>query len=296
MLDLVQLRSFVAVSDAASFSLAAAQLAVSQSAVSQHVRKLEERLGRRLLARDTHTVRLTHDGEALLSDARRILALARKIETTFGAARLRGRIGFGVSEDLVNRRLPVILDGFARAYPSIDLELTVALSATLFAMQENGEIDLVLAKRRLGETRGTLVHRDPLVWLARDPEVAALERPVPLITFPPPSLTRSIVLEALEAAGIPWRISCTCGSLSGLTAAARAGLGVFVQPRSMVPDGVREVRRDLLPALEDVEFVLVARKAADRALVKVLADEVMRTMATGPRPADPAAFSSQPSV
>ncbi len=60
-----------------------------------------------------------------------------------------------------------------------------------------------------------------------------------------------------------WRIVCTCGSLSGLTAAARAGMGILVQPRSMAPAGLRQIASDMLPPLEDVEFVLQPSRGAD---------------------------------
>jgi len=276
MLDLVQLRSFLAVEETGSFTLAAQRLGLSQSTVSQHVQRLETGLGRRLLERDTHKVTLSADGEALLGHARSMLTIAGQVESHFNEGSLRGRIRFGVSEDLVTSQLPMILEGFARSHPSVDLELTVALSGPLFVMQDNGEIDLVLAKRRLGETRGRLVHREPLVWLARDPDHSLSQHPLPLIAFPPPSVTRSIALEALEKARIPWRISCTSGSLSGLTAAARAGMGIFVQPRSMAPSGLKEAPAGMLPVLDDVEFVLVARKGADQALIGALSDEIMR--------------------
>ncbi|MDH6267491.1 DNA-binding transcriptional LysR family regulator [Rhizobium sp. SG_E_25_P2] len=276
MLDLSQLRSFVAVEETGSFTLAAERLGLGQSTVSQHIQKLETTVGRKLLSRDTHRVALSIDGEAMIGYARDMLAIADRAERHFRAGDLRGRIRFGVSEDLVNSQLPLILEGFARSHPSVDLELTVALSGPLFQMQENGEIDLVLAKRRLGETRGALLHREPLVWLARDPDHALMQVPLPLIAFPSPSVTRSIALEALTAAGVAWRISCTCGSLSGLTAAAKAGMGVFVQPRSLAPSGLREIPTGRLPELEDVEFVLVERRGADKALTSALTEEIMR--------------------
>ncbi|MBB1251356.1 LysR substrate-binding domain-containing protein [Rhizobium sp. G21] len=276
MFDLVQLRSFVAVEETGSFTLAAERLGLGQSTVSQHIQKLETVVGRRLFSRDTQRVALSGDGEAMIAYARDILAIAGRAERHFRAGDLRGRIRFGVSEDLVNSQLPLILEGFARSHPSVDLELTVALSGPLFQMQDNGEIDLVLAKRRLGETRGALLHREPLVWLARDPDHSLMQTPLPLIAFPSPSVTRSIALEALNKAGVTWRISCTCGSLSGLTAAAKAGMGVFVQPRSLAPPGLREIPAGRLPELEDVEFVLVERRGADKALTSALSEEIMR--------------------
>ena len=114
--------------------------------------------------------------------------------------------------------------------------------------------------------------------LTRPPSTAAGPEPQTTSRHQKPSITRSVALEALERAGVPWRIVCTCGSLSGLTAAARAGMGVLVQPRSMAPAGLREIASDRLPRLEDVEFVLVARRGADTALVKALSGEILSTV------------------
>jgi DNA-binding transcriptional LysR family regulator len=147
-------------------------------------------------------------------------------------------------------------------------------------MQETGDLDLVLAKRHVGETHGRLLYREPLVWLARDPDrMPSREAALPLIAFPPPSITRRVAQEALDREGLAWRVVCTCGSLSGLTAAARAGMGVMVQPRSMVPEGLREIPGDRLPLLEDVEFVLVPRRGADAAMVEALSSLIAARIA-----------------
>ncbi|TPN88522.1 LysR family transcriptional regulator [Mesorhizobium sp. CU2] len=275
MLDLVQLRSFVTVEQMGSFTLAADRLGLGQSTVSQHIRKLETAVGRQLLARDTHKVVLTRDGEALLGHARTILSIEGQVNALFAVQRLRGTLRLGVSEDFVTSRLPSVLEDFGRSHPSVDLELTVALSGTLYEMQDKGELDLVLGKRRLGDTRGRLVYREPLVWLARDPDHVLSLSALPLIAFPPPSVTRSIALEVLERHRMPWRIVCTCGSLSGLTAAARAGMGVLVQPQSMSPSGLKEIPSGRLPQLEDVEFVLIPSKGADKALVSALSEDIL---------------------
>ena len=276
MLDLVQLRSFVALEQMGSFTQAAEKLSLGQSTVSQHIQRLETTLGRKLLARDTHRVVLTGDGEALLGHARQMLSIEGEVQQLFAGNSLRGSLRLGVSEDFVTSQLPDVLEEFVRSHPSVDLELTVALSGTLYEMQDNGDLDLVLAKRRLGDVRGKLVYREPLVWLARDPErIRALAAPLPLIAFPAPSVTRAVALEALRRQQVPWRIVCTCGSLSGLTAAARAGMGVLVQPRSMAPTGLSEIAPGWLPALEDVEFVLVPRKGADQLLVSALSEDIL---------------------
>ncbi len=270
MLNLHHLESFVMLQQAGSFTLAAERLGIAQSTISQHIQRLEKSLGRQLVQRDTHQVRLTADGEALLGYARGMLDLNGKVASLFGESRLRGRLRLGVSEDVVASRLTAILEDFSRLHPWVDLELTVALSGVLFQMQEVGELDLVLAKRHLGETHGRLLYREPLVWLARDSDVLSRVDVVPLIAFPPPSITRKVAQQALDQSNIAWRIVCTCGSLSGLTAAARAGMGVLVQPRSMAPAGLREIAPGRLPDLEDIEFVLVPRRGADAVLVEAV--------------------------
>ena len=226
--------------------------------------------------RDTHQVRLTAEGEALLGYARGMLDLNGKVASLFGESRLRGHLRLGVSEDVVASRLTSILEDFIRLYPLVDLELTVALSAVLYQMQDLGDLDLVLAKRHIGETHGRLLYREPLVWLARNPDIV-LSRgdALPLIAFPPPSITRRVAQEALDREKLAWRIVCTCGSLSGLTAAARAGMGVLVQPRSMAPAGLKEIPAERLPVLEDVEFVLVPRRGADAALTEALSSLIV---------------------
>jgi len=281
MLDLVQLRSFVMVAQTRSFTLSAERLSLGQSTVSQHIQRLERVLRRRLIDRDTHAVRLTADGEALLPHARQLLSLERQAVAHFDGEGPRGTFRLGISEDLVSGQLPGLLEDFIADYPSVDLQLSVALSKTLAEMQDRGELDLVMAKRRIGEQRGQAIVREPLVWLASDPDAMLAKPALPLIVFPPPSLTRLLLMEALERSGTPWRIVCSCQSLSGLTAAARAGMGVLVQPRSLAPAGLREIPPPALPPLEDVEFVLVTALSADQATVSAFARKVRERFGKG---------------
>ncbi|WP_225803084.1 LysR substrate-binding domain-containing protein [Streptomyces sp. NK15101] len=257
MYEPTQLRTFLAVAQTLSFTRAADRLGLRQSTVSQHVRRLEEATGRPLFARDTHRVELTEDGEAMLGFARTILQAHERAAAFFGGTRLRGRLRFGASEDFVTTRLPEILESFRREHPEVDLELTVELSGTLQARLAAGRLDLILAKRRGSESEGRLVWEDTLVWIGAPGLRLDPERPVPLILYPPPGITRARALEALEAQGRAWRIACTSSSLSANVAAARAGLGVMAHTRGLVPPGLVPVpARAGLPELGDVGFVL----------------------------------------
>jgi len=277
--DPSQLRTFLAVAQTLSFTQAARRLGLRQSTVSQHVRRLEDTAGRQLFSRDTHSVELTEDGEAMLGFARRILEAHEQAAAFFTGTRLRGRLRFGASEDFVLTRLTEILEGFRHDHPEVDLELTVELSGTLHEQLADGKLDLVLAKRRPEDPRGELVWHDRLVWIGAERLRLDPERPVPLIVYPPPGITRALALEALERQGRAWRIACTSGSLNGLIAAARAGLGVMAHSRGLIPPGlVRVPDRAGLPELGEVDFVLVhakrhtaAKSAADALATSILA-------------------------
>ncbi|MFJ5974707.1 LysR substrate-binding domain-containing protein [Streptomyces sp. NPDC093060] len=278
MYDPTQLRTFLAVAQTLSFTQAARRLGLRQSTVSQHVRRLEEATGRQLFSRDTHSVEVTEDGEAMLGFARRLLEVHEQATAFFSGTRVRGRLRFGASEDFVLTRLPEILEGFRHDHPEVDLELTVELSGTLHEQLAAGKLDLVLAKRRPQDPGGELVWRDDLVWIGSEHVRLEPDRPVPLIVYPPPGITRARALEALEEQGRDWRIACTSGSLNGLIAAARAGLGVMAHSRRLIPPGLFRVPdRSGLPELGKVDFVLVhgRRRGAAEAAANALAAAVL---------------------
>jgi DNA-binding transcriptional LysR family regulator len=279
-LDPVLLRTFLAVVREGNFTRAAASLGLGQPTVSQHVQRLEAAAGRRLLVRDTHTLATTADGDAMADFARAILAADARARRYFAGVQLRGRLRFGASDDVVLSRLPGVLRDFMRDHPLVDLELTVGLSGLLYERLDRGELDLVYCKRRPGDDRGRLVWRDRLVWLGQRPVDPAA--PLPLILYPPPSLTRGIALSALAAHGRSWRIACTAGSLSGLHAAALAELGVMPHARALAPAGLAELPPDAgLPELGEIDFVVVSAQRAPRGPAAALAEALAADAAGG---------------
>src|SRR6476659_6394936 len=193
MYDPEQLRTFLAVAESLSFTQAAARLEIGQPTVSQHVRKLESSVGRRLFVRDTHTVRLTADGDALAEFARTILSAHQRAETYFSGSGLQGRLRFGVTDDLALTPLPRILRDFRQLYPRIDLELTVLQNESLLRRIESGHLDVAFVKRSPGAptpARGQLVRRDRLLWAAPEGTRVDADQPVPLVVYQAPSLSR----------------------------------------------------------------------------------------------------------
>lgn len=277
MLDPTQLQTFLAVAQARNFTEAGRRLGLQQSTVSQHIRKLEETAGRRLFRRDTHSVTLTADGEAMTRFAQSIMEANDRARRHFAGAKLRGRVRFGTSEDFVSSRLPELLRDFVQEHAGeVDLELTVGLSAPLYERLDKGELDLVLAKRRAGDERGQLVWRDRLVWIGAPGTRLDSALPLPLLLYQPPSITRTMALEALERESRAWRITCSSGSLSGLRAAALAGLGVTVHARGLMPDGLVELAANYrLPDVGEVAFVVQGGRHGLRGPTAALAHAIL---------------------
>ncbi len=252
------LRAFVTVVETGSFTAAARTLGTGQSTVSQQIKRLEALAGRRLLARDTHRVALTVAGESFLDPARKILEAYDALDRHLTGVPLRGRLRFGASEDFVLSALPDVLASFARRHPEVDLLVTAGLSQTLYDAFDAGQLDIVLAKRRAGDPRGVTAWREQVAWVSRADYALDATAPLPLLLYPPPSVTRAMAIATLDAARRPWRVAFTSASLSGLTAAARAGVGIMPHSLRLLPAGLARVAADtLLPALPEIEFVIL---------------------------------------
>ena len=168
MLDLELLRAFVAVAECGGFHRAAEQLNLTQSTISQQIKRLELETKRPLFRRTTRRVALTDDGEMLLGDARRLLQLEEAARHRLAAPRLSGTVRLGVVEEVAGGSLPPALGRFAKLHPGVKLEVQIGVSAELIEHLNAGRLDVVFAKRPLGTSKGRLVWREPLVWAAAE--------------------------------------------------------------------------------------------------------------------------------
>jgi DNA-binding transcriptional LysR family regulator len=244
--------------------------------VSQHVAKLEKAAGRVLVDRDTRQVRLTDNGDAMAGFARSILAAHAAADSYFSGTAMRGRLRFGAADDLAITQLPSILRDFRQAYPQINLELTVSQSTPLHRRLKAGQLDLIFIKQMAGSQEGDRVSSDDLVWMGLDKTELAPDDPVPLIAYQDPSISRQMAIDALEAAGRVWRITCNTREVNGVLAAVRAGLGVAPFPRTIIPNDLVKVTNRLgLPELGQVEFSLLANPRAAAEPVAALTRAIM---------------------
>src|SRR6195952_4654739 len=277
MFDPVLLKTFLAVAETRSFTGAGVQLGLSQPTVSQHVRKLEDAAGRLPITRDTRDVRLTDNGDAMAGFARTILAAHAVASSYFSGSAMRGRLRFGAGDDLAITQLPRILRHFRQLYPQINLELTVSQTGPLVRRLRSGQLDLIFIKEAPDESPdGVRVNRDTMVWVGHEKKIIETAQPVPVVAYQAPSFSRQVGIDALEAVGRTWRITCNSREVSGLLAAVRAGLGGAVFAQSLIPeDLVKVTTRFGLPTLGDVDFTLLANPNAPKEPTDALISAIM---------------------
>src|SRR6202035_1533688 len=196
MMEFELLRAFVAVADCGGFHRAAERLNLTQSTVSQQIKRLELETKRPLFRRTTRSVALTDDGEMLLRDARRWLQLEEASRQRLGAPRLSGTVRLGVVGEVAGGSLPSALGRFAALHPGVKLEVEIGVSAELIEQLDAGRLDVVFAKRPLGTSKGRLVWREPLVWAAADTFDLVLDSALPLALYREQSASRDSALRA----------------------------------------------------------------------------------------------------
>ncbi len=276
MFDPVLLKTFVVVADTLNFTSAAQLLGLSQPTISQHIRKLEVAAKRNLVVRDTREVRLTDNGDAMLGFARTILAAHDQASSYFTGSAMRGRLRFGSADDLALTQLPQILRDFRQLYPHINLELTVNQSGALTRRLQAGQLDLVFVKQESDSQIGRLVRRDRLVWVGHRDLTLEPGKPVPLIAYQAPSLSRTVAITALESVGRTWRITCNVREINGVLAAARAGIGISAFPQSLIPPDLAQLPAALeLPELGDIDFRLLDNPTSAREPIDALISAII---------------------
>lgn len=241
-LDTSLLRTFVTVADKASMTAAANALHLTQGAVSQQVKRLEETLGCSLFERDRRGLRLTHSGERLFDKARRLLSLNDEIWTDMVGSAVAGQVRLGVPYDLVGTLLAPVLKAYAEAYPQVEISLVCASSPELAAALAAGTIDLAVIEERVGPTSGECLAIDRLVWVGARGGAARAKRPLPVSIVADTCAFRPVVLSALNEHGLEWRSVFENGNIDATTATVRSDLAVTTWLASTVPADL-----DILP-------------------------------------------------
>lgn len=256
-MDTDLLRAFIAVAECEGFSAAARILNRTQSAVSLQIRRLEDRMGEALFARNSRSVELTPAGGRLLPYARRIISLQDEAGRAIGDDRRGELIRLGVSEEHASAHLPRLLPDFAETHPGVRLEVVCDITSALVQYFQEGLLDVVLGVRHEPTQTGRLLGRERLVWVVQEGRSPAQWDPLPLALNPEGCIFRAHAFAALGRADRRWDVRYTSRSPTGVNVAVQSGLALTVKTPRSVPAGCRVAGVDEgLPELGHVEIEL----------------------------------------
>ncbi|EIC84920.1 transcriptional regulator LrhA [Serratia sp. M24T3] len=274
-LDLDLLRTFVAVADLNTFAAAAAAVCRTQSAVSQQMQRLEQLVGKELFARHGRNKLLTEHGIQLLGYARKILRFNDEACTSLMYSDVQGGVTIGASDDTADTILPYLLSRVTSIYPKLSIDVRVKRSPFMLPMLESDEVDLAITTMTTTDHPHIVLRTSPTLWYCSADFSYPSGDSVPLVLLDEPSSYRSMAIDHLNKAGIPWRIAYVASTLSAIRAAVRAGLGVTVRPIEMMSPELRVLgEQDGLPRLPDTQYVLYKNQSCDNDLAMAIFNAV----------------------
>lgn len=279
LMDVDQLRTFLAIAETGSFTRAADVVFKTQSAVSMQMKRLEERVGRPIFVRDGRASKLTEDGERLLDYARRIVKLNVEALAAFDDKELTGRVRLGVPDDYADRYLPEIMARFSRAYPGVELTVICEPSVDLVERIDANEIDLAIITNCDHMRPAETFRRERLLWVTSGRHPTHKEEPLPLALGRPTCAWRKLAMQRLESVDRPYRLLYASSNAGAVAAAVLAGLAVSVLPESGLRPGMRILSpADGFPELPPCNIGLLRSPHDGSALVEALAEHVVSSL------------------
>ena len=246
MIDLDQVRSFVAVIEAGSFRDAAQRLGLAQPTVSQHVQKLEAALGHPLIERNRARATTTPAGLRFLPFAKALLRLAERAHAALDG----GSLAIGASSNIGVYLLQPLVRAFSSARPSVGaLDIRIGTNPETARRLEDAEIDIALMEwwdDRPG-FEAAVWRRENLVvivppehpWAKRRAVEKAMLLREPMIGGEPGTGTARLLQQAFGVDASFLKIGLQLGSTEAVKQAVRAGLGISIALESAVRDEVR---------------------------------------------------------
>jgi DNA-binding transcriptional LysR family regulator len=279
LIDVDQLRAFIAIAETGSFTRAADVVFKTQSAVSMQMKRLEERIGRPIFVRDGRASKLTEDGERLLDYARRIVRLNVEALAAFDDNELTGRVRLGVPDDYADRYLPEIMARFSRAYPGVELTVICEPSVDLVQRIDANGIDLAIVTNCEQVRPAETFRRERLLWVTSGRHPTHKEEPLPLALGRPTCAWRKLAMECLDSVNRPYRLLYASSSAGAVAAAVLSGLAVSVLPESGLRPGMRILTpADGFPELPPCGIGLLRSLHETSALADALAEHIISSL------------------
>ena len=254
-LDVDAVRAFLLVAKFESFTKAAHYLDTTQGVVSVKLKRLEERLGYRLLDRTPRRVGLSREGTIFIEAASEFIAAHDRALS--GTVARPARLVLGASHLVIDQDLAVLLSTLHRYDSGLTIELRVDHARQVLDDLDSGRLGAAIVPRVEGRGEGYVVKRERFGWYAAPEWDETPGSPLRLVSWPASSDTRAMVLRSLDDVPIPWREVFVGETASAVSAAVSAGLGVAAMMCGTAPAGAVEVSgRYGLPRLPEMEVRL----------------------------------------
>lgn len=254
VLEVDAVRAFVMIADLQSFTRAAEALGSTQGAVSVKLKRLEDRLGKKLIERTPRQVRLSAQGETFLPPAREFLAAHERAFAALTAERRRFRLG--IAAHVMGPEVPTLLAKLKSLDPCLAVEVLVDNSRTLLDAYEDGTLDAVIVRSDDDRRDGEVLGPEHFGWFASSDFEHHADEPLRIASHPSCCTVREVATRLLDAASIPWN-EVFVGGTSAVTAALSAGLAVAAFPcRLATPDMIEVSQMLNLPAIPSLSIIL----------------------------------------
>ena len=279
-LDLVSLRTLIAVAETGGMTRAANLLHMTQSAVSMQMKRLEEQLSVQLLRRDGRKVVATIEGDRLISYARRLLDINNEAVRSLSESLYDASITCGVSDDIVHPFMPQILGGLRDTYPRLGLNIELDFSYFLRRGLKNGVYDVILTTELSPAEGGEALVKRPLVWMTKTGGVCWKRRPLP-VALSHNCMFRKPAIEALDKANIAWiDVTQSMNDTSALVSSA-ADIGVRAEMEGSSYHVLEEIgHNDELPELPAYSVVMYFSPGLNREIADEFANVARRVFSS----------------
>lgn len=287
MLDNDQLRSFVAIVDTGSFTKAAERVNKTQSAVSMHVRRLEEQLGVSLFQKNGRGVRLSEDGDRLIDFAREILRIEASALLQVGQKGLAGRVKLGIPDDYAEPFLPAIMEGYSSRHPLVEISVICEGSIALAERVRSRDLDIALVTDCAAIPGVEVVREEPLVWIGSPKLKIDPGQPLPVALGAITCQWRQTAERILQQADRDYRIVLVSNNYSAIEPMVRTRLALTILPLGAVRPGQKVFGpADGLPELPTSRMGILLPASPSRE-ARALADLVRATIGVGDAQAAP---------
>jgi len=278
-IDIAHLRSFVAVAEHGSMTRAAGMRHLTQSAISQQIKRLETQLGCELFRRSASVLSLTRDGIRLLPRAQRSIQENDALFAFMTDTQFEGTLRLGVPHDVVASMLPETLSAFHSDNPDVLVTLVSGPSRYLTDELAAGRIDMAITTDRDRDRDALYLQTDQLVWIGASKGRAHLRDPLSVAIGPGSCPFSRAAIEALDMARRSWRPISQTGSLEPVFATLLSDMAVAPFLSWTVPAGLRIIKAGL-PTLPEFHLHLrvsdETRGGANEALANAICEGLRR--------------------